>query len=903
MSPVICLPHALGYHRGRVLLLATSFARVAYKLMNGKVFPLQVQAQLPKRIQRLNDLAENFWFSWHRPTRQLFYTLDHELWWRVGRNPKVFLRCVDQGRLNTAAENETFLAAYRRVLAEFDSYLELGLDGYAEAGLTHEDLIAYFCAEFGYHESFPIYSGGLGILAGDHCKTASDMRLPFVAVGLLYRQGYFNQRIDRSGRQIAENPYHEAEDAPVVAMRAPDGSELTVSCRLNGRDVVVKIWQARVGRVPVLLLDTDIPQNQAADREITRVLYSGGEARRMEQEIILGIGGVRALRAAGLHPRVWHINEGHAAFMIVERIRELVKQGLPFAAALEMTAGNTVFTTHTPVAAGHDAFPLELVLTQFREFIGELGITEDAFLRLGADLGQAPVFNMTHLAISGARSINGVSEIHGRVSSAICAPAWPEVPHQENPVGFVTNGVHVPTFIEQEWSALFDQHIGAAWGSQLMDPNLVRNIEAIPDGRFWYVSQRVKSNMLTALRTRLERQYARNNVSDAHVRRLLRFLDPDDPNVLTIGFARRFATYKRATLLFTDLGWLRQIVDHDERPVVFIFAGKAHPADEPGQALIQEIHRVSNLPEFVGKIILVEGYDMSLGRLLTAGVDVWLNNPIAPLEASGTSGMKAALNGTVNLSVLDGWWAESFDGTNGWGIPPSEQENPVERDHEDARTLYETLQDEVIPLYYNHDAKHGYSPGWVQVCKRSMVTALPHFNSRRFLNDYAVGYYGPAARQGWLLEADDYAGARDLANWKARIRTTWPGLTLALVGDAVSQVPADGRLALEVDVGLAGLSPEDVRVECVLHRVQCSEAAVPLKRFSMHGPVRDGIRRINGDIVMVTPFVPAAGEGDHCRFRLDMELPWTGALRYEIRAVPRHPQLFHPYEMGLMRWL
>lgn len=873
--------------------------------MTNQSFPLVVEARLPDEIARLHDLASNFWFSWHRLTRQLFFSLDSDLWWRVGRNPRVFLARVDQSRLDNAAQSDTFLAAYRKVLAEFDSYLEQKLDGYRAAGLGHDDLIAYFCAEFGYHESFPIYSGGLGILAGDHCKTASDLRLPFVAVGLLYRRGYFNQSIDRHGNQHAQHANLEAGEAPVQPVTDADGNELSVKCPMQGREVSVKLWEARVGRVPVLLLDTDIDENDAESREITRVLYGGGEERRIQQEVILGIGGVRALRATGREPRVWHINEGHAAFQSLERIRELVSDGLSFDEAREAVAASTVFTTHTPVAAGHDVFHRDLVLNYFRGFVGGLGLTEEEFLRLGADGAGTQEFNMTQLAINTSRSVNGVSRIHGRVSSEICASAWPEVPPVENPVGFVTNGVHVPTFLEQEWTDLFEQQLGVGWSGQLTSDDVVRRVEDIPDGRYWYAHQRVKSNMLISLRDRLLRQFARNNVSDAHAQRMLKYLNPENPDVLTIGFARRFATYKRATLLFRDLGWLQQIVGNDTRPVVFLFAGKAHPADEPGQGLLREVHRISNEPEFVGKVLLVEGYDMSLGRLLTAGVDVWLNTPVAPLEASGTSGMKAAINGTVNLSVLDGWWAEAFDGTNGWGIPPSAAEDPGERDAEDAQTLYETLQDEVIPLYYDRSGKGGISPGWVARSKRSMVSVLPHFNSSRVLHDYLVGYYGPAASHGKRLAAEGHAPARELAAWKQRVQAAWPGVRISLKSATPAALRTGDPLEVSVSVELAGLAPEDVRVECIVHREVCSEVMVPLQRFAGHGPIGDGVREYDDTQVYVAPFEPAAeGPADGSQFyQLSFTSPWSGAMRYEIRAVPQHPSLLHPYEAGLMRWL
>ena len=873
--------------------------------MTQKTFRLQVLPDLPANLSRLYDLAANFWFSWHRPTRQLFFLLDRDLWWRTGRNPRVFLRCIDQNLLEVASEDDTFMGAYRKVLAEFDAYLEQPLTRYKPAGLGKQDLVAYFCAEYGYHESFPNYSGGLGILAGDHCKTASDMRIPFVAVGLLYRRGYFTQRIDRNGVQSALYVDTPADDTPVHPLLGDDGKPIRVYCHLKGRDVAIKVWRANVGRIPVLLLDTDVEENRAQDRGITRVLYGGDEVHRLQQEIVLGIGGVRALRAAGMQPAVWHINEGHAAFLALERARELVAAGIPFPAALESVATNVVFTTHTPVAAGHDSFPPELIREYFSEFMAELGIAENEFMALGLDHGTTGRFNMTHLAISGARAINGVSRVHRTTSAAICANAWPEIPAAENPVGYVTNGVHVPTFIEQEWVDLFEQHLGPAWRSHITDQKEVEKILDIPDGRFWYVNQRVKSNMFTSLRIRLERQYSRNNVSDAHIRRHLRYLDPDNPQVLTIGFARRFATYKRATLLFSNLDWLRRIVDHDERPVVFIFAGKAHPADDPGQQLLREVHNISNQPDFVGKVLLVEGYDMGLGRLLTAGVDVWLNTPIYPMEASGTSGMKAAINGTINFSVLDGWWAEAYDGSNGWPIPPSDEQDALERDRQDARTLFETLQDEIIPLYYADDADLNYSPGWVERCKRSMVTVLPHFNSDRVMHDYASQFYAPAVERGKRAAANNHAAAIDLAAWKRRVRREWPAVQLQLVSEPATATGVRRTLPITVEVSLGNLEPRDLRIECVVHRELCSNDTVPVPRFAGDARVVEGAHHIEDQLVFLAPFAAVEGGAGNgkCRYHLELETPWTGTLRYEIRAVPTHPGLSHAYEMGLMRWL
>jgi starch phosphorylase len=875
--------------------------------MSPTLFALQVSPRIPAALARLDDLAQNFWFSWYPATGQLFRKLDAQLWRKVEGSPRLFLRCVDQGILESAAESPAFLAEYRAVLGAFDRYLSQPRG--AGDGLAPDELIAYFCAEYGWHESFPIYSGGLGILAGDHCKAASDLNLPFVAVGLLYRQGYFNQRIDRNGQQIPEYTQIEPRNTPLAIAVDANGHEIRVTCPMPGRSIGVRVWRAPVGRVTVLLLDTDVPENDPEDRKITHVLYGGDRDLRLKQEAVLGVAGVRALRALGLAPTVWHINEGHAAFSVLERLREHTRGGLPFAAALEATAACTVFTTHTPVSAGHDVFAMERVAKQFETFAPELGISIEALLDLGRAPDQHDGFNMTRLAIQGSAAMNGVSKIHGRVSSRLCEQNWPDVPPAENPVGYVTNGVHVPTFLRHTWAKLFEKHLGADWSERILDRSLMAKIADIPDDVFWQTNQKVKSQMLRVVRERLAQQYERNGLSEAHRHRLLKFVDPTNPNVLTIGFARRFATYKRATLLLADLRWFEQLVSDAGRPVLFIFAGKAHPADEPAQWMMREIQRISALPQFVGKLLLLEGYDMGLGRLLTSGVDIWLNTPVHPFEASGTSGMKAAINGTVNLSVLDGWWAEAYDGRdahkNGWGIPPAlDDQGAADRDRQDSTTLYETLQDEVIPLYYARDEKLGFSPEWVKLCKRSMASVLPAFNNERVLRDYVSGFYAPAGMHGRTLAANDYRAARDLGEWKARVRGAWSGVALKLLGTATTEVAVKERVSLDVEVALNGLTPGDVRVECIVRRVLGSDLVVPVQGYAENRRWQPGISYLEGHAVLVEVFVPGAVDASgSCKYRLEFLPPWSGTLQYEIRAVPQHQQLSHPYELGLMRKL
>ena len=849
----------------------------------GTIFTLDVNAKIPRRLARLEELANNLWYSWDRPTRELFARLHPHLWDAVGHSPKAFLKSVDERRLSEAAEDPVFLANYNQVLSSYDSYHSEPMRRNGSEWLRQSDLVAYFSFEYGFHESLPTYSGGLGILAGDHCKSASDMRMPFVGVGLLYRQGYFTQTIDKDGNQHAI--YHDADfdDLPVTPVMRDDGRELHVSVRYPGRDVAAKVWQVRVGHVLLFLLDTDIPENAERDRYITHRLYGGDRTTRIEQEILLGIGGVRALRELGAKPSVWHINEGHPAFLILERIGQAMKQGLDFAAALEAVAANTVFTTHTAVPAGHDHFAEDMMRTYFEEWARESGVKHEELFALG----RTPTsndFNMTALGVRGSRFHNGVSKIHGGVSSRLLGELWPQVPGEENPVDYVTNGVHVPTFLAPEWADIFDRSLGFGWTGRLLDAELWERVAELPDHIFWSVRQYLKSQMLHLVRFRLAQQNARNQGSDAHLERLLKLADPRNPNVLTIGFGRRFATYKRATLLFDNIEWLKQLVSDPERPVLFIFAGKAHPADRPGQDLIRHIAEVAKMPEFEGKLLLVEGYDLRLARRLVSGVDVWLNNPVYPLEASGTSGMKAGINGVVNLSVLDGWWGEGFTGDNGFAIKPaSDVSDDYRRNREEARTLYEILQDQVIPTFYARGTT-GLSPDWIRLAKRSIATIVPHFSSARMVGDYLRKFYLPASQQGRRYSESQFERAREAAVWKARVRAAWPGVHIRRVDSPKKTIRFGESVRLEIAMKLNGLGPEDVVVELLLNRTIADGRQAKQDRFTFE---HDGSR---------TP------EGEH-RFVLELEPELCGRLEYHIRAYPCRDLLTHPLEMGLMIWV
>ena len=850
--------------------------------MHGTIYRLDVRPKLPQRLERLAELASNLWYSWHRPTRSLFARLNPTLWQDIGHSPKTFLRNIDQSRLDEAARDSAFADAYDRVIAAYDTYHAPAPPGSVPA-LPEGDCVAYFCAEFGMHESLPIYSGGLGILAGDHCKTASDMRLPFVGVGLLYRQGYFQQTVDADGRQHAHYADTDFDLVPIEPAHGADGRALRVAVEFPGRTVLCKVWRARIGHAALYLLDTDIEENGAADRNITHQLYIGSIATRLEQEIVLGVGGVRALDALGIEPTCWHVNEGHPAFLTLERTCRLVARGATFDAALETVAAGTVFTTHTPVAAGHDHFSEDAVRMYLDSVFPELRPHVEATLALGRMPGTHD-FNLTALAVRASRAQNGVSRIHGGVAAKSCAPLWPQIDPEENPLGYITNGVHVPTFLSDQWHEELERCIGQDWPARLSDAGCWQGVGAIPDAHFWAVHQALKAQMLHLVRYRVRLQQLRADGSEAHLDRLLKLADPEKPDVLTIGFGRRFATYKRATLLFERLDWLREIVSDPKRPVLFLFTGKAHPADQPGQDLIRRVAEVARMPEFESKILFIENYDLRVGRRLVSGVDVWLNNPVYPMEACGTSGMKAAINGVLNLSVLDGWWGEGYDSRIGWAIKPASQAlEPRRRDADEARTLYEVLQDQVVPLYYARDAD-GFSPGWVAMAKASMASVAPRFSSLRMLHEYVERFYAPASKRGRRLAAQDLREGRALADWKTRVHAAWSGVRLQSIDQAVASIEHGGSVRVAVAVALNGLAPSDVVVEVMLARPGASHAGENLERWRL----------------LPTPQRTASGD---CVYALEFAPQSCGRIDYRVRAYPSPEMLAHPFEMGLMLWL
>ena len=850
--------------------------------MSDTKFKLEVRPTIPERLQGMETLANDLYYSWDRNVRGLFYSMDRNLWRECGHNPKVFLRRVSQSTLNKAAEDNLFIQEYSRILSAYESYLEkTSSPQICEHFEPGHDLIAYFCAEYGLHESFPIYSGGLGILAGDHCKAASDMGLPFVAFGLLYRQGYFNQTIDGNGQQHAHYSTTDFGALPVKPALDADGQELHVSVDFPGRTVALKVWEASAGNIRLYLLDSDLPENNDADRAITFQLYGGDKTTRIQQEIVLGIGGMRAVRALGLKPTVYHINEGHAAFLLLERCREQIEQGMDFASALELVAAGTVFTTHTPVAAGHDIFSEKLMTEYFSDYSKQLGINLEEFLQLGGTPDNHSDFNMTTLALHGSRFHNGVSRIHGGVASQMEGYVWPQIPAEDNPMSYVTNGVHVPTFLAREWVNLFDMRF-LEWRNNLLNEDFWSCLDEIPDHRFWSLRQELKTQMMETVTHRTCERLQREGASEAMLKRMTQFISQTESDILVFGFARRFATYKRATLIFSDPERLSRMLNNPERPAILIFAGKAHPNDKPGQELIRKIHEYSQRPEFIGKIILMEGYDMSLARKLVTGVDVWLNNPEYPLEASGTSGEKAAINGVINLSVLDGWWGEGYNNENGWAIAPHNQSfDPAYRDYQEASDMLDIIEHEIIPMFYSRGS-HGYSRDWVRISKESMISCIPRFNAMRMVNDYVEQFYAPARDQYRELKSDNKIYATELAKWKQKVRQYWHTVTIARMDKAPESMIYGGVLPIQVTTKLEGLDPEDVIVECLVGDENSQGEFVVEERYHLQHTQQ---------------------EGSTHTFSLDLQPSECGLKTYQIRIYPHHRNLSHPLEMGYMLWV
>lgn len=706
--------------------------------------------RMPEKLRRLPELAYNVWWSWNAEAREIFRRLDYPLWRRTLHNPVLVLRLVSDENLAARARDAAFLRRFNKVMMDFDRAMANGHSWFhvSYPHLTRKT-IAYFSFEFGLHSSLPIYSGGLGILAGDHAKEASDLGLPFVGIGFLYPQGYFRQHVPSHGWQEAIYEPIDMTNVPILPVRKDNGDEMRISVEMGERLVHARIWRIQVGRVPLFLMDTDVPENEPWDRELSARLYSGDSEMRIRQEIMLGIGGVRLLHLLGYDPAVLHMNEGHSAFLLLEAVRERVTAGMSFDEACAEVKARTIFTTHTPVPAGHDVFAFHLMDKYFYGFWDHLGISREEFLSLGQhEEPWGSGFNMTVLALRMAGQFNGVSQLHGQVSREMWQHVWPHLTVDEVPITSITNGIHVPTWTAGEMRHIFNKYLGANWEDHHDDPVLWERLTDVPDEELWQVHVALKDKLMSYLRSRARRAWVNDMCDPTEVLVSGTLLDP---HALTIGFARRFATYKRASLLFRDMDRLRTILLNIHRPVQIVFAGKAHPADEPGKHLIQQVHGMAKSNQFGGRVAFVENYDMHSARYFKQGVDVWLNTPRRPREASGTSGMKASLNGIPNLSILDGWWVEGYNGANGWAIDDRQFDNIDEQDDYDAQAIYRLLEEEIVPLYYSQD-RDGIPRGWVEVMREAIRSNAWRFSTRRMVKEYTTELYLKAMAAELLAE-------------------------------------------------------------------------------------------------------------------------------------------------------
>jgi glycogen phosphorylase len=868
-----------------------------------------VRAHLPERLAALDQLSTNLRWSWDRPTQDLFATVDAALWARCGSDPVALLGAVSPARLDELALDEAFLGRLDELAADLNDYLSrpLWYQQRLQDGVALPIGIAYFSMEFGVAEVLPNYSGGLGILAGDHLKSASDLGVPLIAVGLYYRSGYFRQSLTAEGWQNETYPSLDPQGLPLRLLTDATGDPVLVELMLpDSAQLRARVWVAQVGRVPLLLLDSDVPENEHELRGVTDRLYGGDQEHRMRQEILAGIGGVRAIRAftaiEGLPaPEVWHMNEGHAGFLGPERIRELITDSrLDFDTALTVVRSSTVFTTHTPVPAGIDRFPVEMVRLYFDDGLEDKpegrrggkgapgllpGVPTSRIIALGAE-DDPTKFNMAHMGLRLAQRANGVSLLHGRVSRDMFNELWPGFDAREVPIGSITNGVHARTWAAPQWLQLGRELAGS---DSFGDPGVWLRLQEVDAGHLWWIRSQLRSLLVEDVRVRLRRSWLERGASDAELSWIATAFDPD---VLTIGFARRVPTYKRLTLMVRDPDRLEQLLLDEDRPIQLIVAGKSHPADDGGKALIQQVVRFADRPEVRHRIAFLPDYDMSMARLLYWGCDVWLNNPLRPLEACGTSGMKSALNGGLNLSIRDGWWDEWYDGGNGWEIPSADGvADETRRDDLESSALYNLLEQAVAPKFYERDER-GVPPRWIEMVRHTLQTLGPKVLASRMVRDYVERYYTPAAQslrktiaapEGAEAEAGgEFGAARELAAYRRRLEEAWPKITITDVDSTgLPDTPVLGsKLTLTATVQLAGLAPDEVTVQAVVGKVDASDALV--------------------DPITVEMSYTGTAEGGNQVFSTTTPLPLAGAVGYTVRVLPHHPMLADGNELGLV---
>lgn len=776
-----------------------------------------VTPSLPENLKDLATISENMWWCWNSDAVELFRRLDRDVWEESYHSPKAMLGLVKQERLEELADDTSFISHMKLVKSELDKYMSVPTWFDKTFPEYKDKKIAYFSTEFAIHESLPIYSGGLGVLSGDHLKSASDMGLPLVGIGLLYRNGYFKQHLSIDGWQIEEYKVNHFYSMPMQLLTDGNGNTLSIEISLpHSPRVFARIWKIQVGRVALYLLDTDFDKNSAEDRTITGELYGGDKEMRIKQEKLLGVGGMKVLELLNIDPSVIHINEGHSAFLLLEKMRMLMKnKGLSFEQAQKVVKSNCVFTTHTPVPAGNEVFSSQLVSTYFESLYRELGLSREQFLALGRDLKVENMdkdFSMTILALKACGKANGVSRLHATVSREMWQNVWPELPRKEIPITHITNGIHTNTWISYEFAGLFQRYIGDDWIDEPSDQTLWQRVADIPDAELWRSHERRKERLVSFARNRLKMQLERRGLSKHMVSYADEVLDPE---ALTIGFARRFATYKRGNLIFRNLDRIKKILTNKERPVQIIIAGKAHPKDDKGKEIIKSIVALTSDPDLKYKVVFLEDYDMNVAHYLVQGVDIWLNNPLRPQEASGTSGMKAAVNGAINFSVLDGWWCEGYNGENGWVVGSTDTYNDLEYQNEmESRSIYEMLEKEIIPLFFDR-GQDDLPRGWITKMKACMQTVGPMFNTNRMIEDYTRKFYVPSMELTEKMKENNYELAKKKADWQSNIERNWNRVSIISADDNTGSktIKIGEPLKIRVRVNLAGIAPEDVFVQ------------------------------------------------------------------------------------------
>ena len=836
-----------------------------------------VHATLPADLSKLQELAYNLWWTWNGDAKDLFRYIDTEAWHRANSNPIVLLNTISYDRMVELSKDEKFMARLNDVYAEFSAYMDTPKD-------KKKPTIAYFSMEYGLTHVLKIYSGGLGILAGDYIKEASDCNVDMTAIGFLYRYGYFTQTLSPEGQQIANYEAQNFSNLPITQVKEEDGSNMVIEVPYPGRTVKAYLWRVAVGRMDLYLLDTDNELNSEWDRQITHQLYGGDWENRIKQEILLGIGGVLALKKLGIKKDVYHCNEGHAALMGLQRLVDLVAEGLSFNEAKEVVRASGLYTCHTPVPAGHDYFEEGLFYKYIGEYADKLGIEWHDLIGMGRtnpdDSNEK--FSMSVFALNTCQEANGVSWLHGEVSKKMFSPVWPGYFPEELHVDYVTNGVHMPTWAASDWKKVYKKYLPKEWMNDQSNLDMWKAYADIPDAEIWQVRMGLKRKMMDYIKQQFREDWMKSQGDPA---RIVRALNEMNPNNLIIGFGRRFATYKRAHLLFTDLERLDKLVNNPNYPVQFLFTGKAHPADGGGQGLIKRIIEISRMPQFLGKIIFLENYDMRLAKRLISGVDIWLNTPTRPLEASGTSGEKAQMNGVLNFSVKDGWWYEGYVEGAGWALTEKRTyENQAHQDQLDAATIYQMLETEIIPLYYAKNSK-GYSPEWIQYIKNSVTKITPRFTMKRMMDDYFDKFYYKLAKRHNLLMADNYKVAKGIAAWKENVVAHWDEIEVVNVEGPdlmANNLNVGDKFRVAVELDTKGLNDKGIGVELVAIRT------------STHN---------NDKLYEVEPLLLKKAEGSHLFFENVYQLDYAGGMKFGLRMYPQNELLPHRMDFCYVRWI